>query len=199
MKTSSRRANMRQAILDTSAKLIQRKGIEALTLREIGVRLGVSRMAPYRHFADKSALLAALSEVGFTKFADTLEEAYAAARPAFPDRLAALGLAYLRFAAKYQAHYQVMFAWATKTGEGEEVWSAPALRSFAILEQTIREGQLAGQVRPGDPADLARIVWATSHGLALLQLETGLCDGGPASGLSTLCSEVLLHGLSTQG
>src|SRR5271155_3797955 len=71
--------NLRAALIDAGLKLIEEKGVRALTLREIGTRVGVSRMAAYRHFSDKAGLLNAISEVGFTQFADALEEACGAA------------------------------------------------------------------------------------------------------------------------
>src|SRR5258708_31186887 len=65
--------NLRAALIDTSLKLIEEKGVRALTLREIGTRAGVSRTAAYRHFTNKAALLAAISEAGFKEFGDALE------------------------------------------------------------------------------------------------------------------------------
>ena len=52
--------NLRSALIECGLELIDEKGIRALTLREIGSRLGVSRSAAYRHFKDKAALLSAM-------------------------------------------------------------------------------------------------------------------------------------------
>src|SRR5919106_2570982 len=57
--------NLRRALLDEALVTIRDNGIDGLTLREIGARLGVSRTALYRHFADKRALLMAVATEGF--------------------------------------------------------------------------------------------------------------------------------------
>src|SRR3954469_25220545 len=67
--------NLRSALIEAGLELIQEKGAAALTLREIGARAGVSRMAAYRHFANKEDLLGAISEAGFQQFAAALTEA----------------------------------------------------------------------------------------------------------------------------
>ena len=67
--------NLRATLIETGLRLIASKGLAALTLREIGARAGVSRMAAYRHFSNKSELIAAIREVGFTKFGDALQQA----------------------------------------------------------------------------------------------------------------------------
>src|SRR5271170_2322431 len=132
--------NLRAALIETSLELIEKKGVPALTLREIGARLGVSRSAAYRHFEDKAQLLAAISEAGFEQFADALELA----------RVSAMGLAYVRFAADHRAHFEVMFR------PSDEPRMSPAgARAFAILEDTVREGQQSGDVRAGDSTALA--------------------------------------------
>ena len=64
-KTRYHHGNLRAALIQGGLELIERKGIHALTLREIGNQLGVSRSAAYRHFKDKDALLAAISQAGF--------------------------------------------------------------------------------------------------------------------------------------
>src|SRR5277367_297584 len=101
--------NLRAELIETSLELIEKKGIQALTLREIGARLGVSRSAAYRHFKDKAHLLGEICEAGFTEFADALQSARDAAKPDFASRFSAMGLAYVRFAAEHRAHFEVMF------------------------------------------------------------------------------------------
>src|SRR5215468_2671037 len=64
--------NLRRALLDEALATIAADGPEALTLREIGARLGVSRTALYRHFADKEALLEAVATEGFRTLREEL-------------------------------------------------------------------------------------------------------------------------------
>jgi AcrR family transcriptional regulator len=158
--------NLRTGLIDCGLRLIQSKGLGALTLREIGNRLGVSRSAAYRHFADKAALLAAISEAGFLAFGDALEAAKLAAAPDFTSRMQAMGVAYVKFANEHRAHFEVMF------GDPSGHPSAAGERAFNILQNTIEEGQRSGDVRPGDPKLIARAVWAQIHGVSVLRLDT---------------------------
>ena len=70
--------NLRRALLDEALATIRAEGVDAVTLREIGARLGVSRTALYRHFADKRALLAAVSTEGFRTLRQQLVTAWEA-------------------------------------------------------------------------------------------------------------------------
>src|ERR1035438_9484489 len=96
--------NLRAALIEEGLQLIEEKGTRALTLRELGERAGVSRMAPYRHFKNKADLLGAISEAGFTQFADALESARNSAAGTFLSRLTAMAQAYVRFAMEHPAY-----------------------------------------------------------------------------------------------
>jgi AcrR family transcriptional regulator len=191
--------NLRAALIEAGLKLIEEKGAAALTLREIGRRVGVSRMAAYRHFADKADLLGAISEGGFSKFADALETARRGAPANFASRLDAMALAYLRFAAAHSAHYEVMFGPRAELDQPQAPAGSSAQRSFEVLEQTIREGQQAKEIRPGNSVQLARVVWALVHGLSMLRLETDLSENGPGTTFTLFCSEILRTGIAAKG
>ncbi len=158
--------NLREVLVAEGAKLIDEKGVNGLTLRDIGDRAGVSRTAPYRHFSDKAELLFAISEAGFTEFADALEAARDNnSKERFGARLEAMGRAYLKFAEERRAYYQVMF------GDNAVRGGPASQRAFGVLEGMIRSGQASGDVRPGDPATMAKVVWALVHGMATLRLD----------------------------
>jgi AcrR family transcriptional regulator len=161
--------NLREALLEVSLELISESGVPALTLREIASRLGVSRMAPYRHFADKAAILAALAEIGFSRFSQALEQAAARAKGPM-SKLEELAIAYVRFANLHRAHFEVMFGQRGIEMEPEALsFDTPA---FGVLLRTVAEAQAAGRIRPGSPKAIAHLLWATVHGISLLGLET---------------------------
>jgi len=164
--------------------MIERDGIDALTLREIGKRLGVSRSAPYKHFKDKAALLSAISQAGFVEFGNAIETAKKSAVESFAAQMDAMFMAYVRFANEHRAKFDVMFAALTEGGVSAE----GSGRGFAIVEQTIREAQqrgeirpfleeafreaqLRGEVRPGDVTLLTRVFWALVHGATMLRMD----------------------------
>jgi len=193
--------NLRAALIEASLEIIEEKGVRALTLREIGTRVGVSRMAAYRHFADKADLVSAIGEAGFSQFADALEEA----RRSVPEdpvaRLEAMALAYVRFAAAHRAHFEVMFSPESRPNDLHAEKDPPPKdsageRAFAILEETIREAQERGQVRQGNSEELARLVWAMVHGLSVLRLEPDLSENGAGTKFTRYCAEVLGSGLA---
>ena len=160
--------NLRAALIECGLELIERKGIHALTLREIGKQLGVSRSAAYRHFKDKAALLSAIGEVGFVEFGNIVQAARKDAGEGFAAQMDAMALAYACFADEHRAQFEVMFAALLEPG-GAAV--AGGGRNLRILEEVIREAQRKGEVRQGDPALLARVVWALVHGASMLHID----------------------------
>src|SRR5882724_331118 len=108
-KRSYHHGNLRAALIETGLELIAEQGVRALTLRELGKRARVSRMAAYRHFRDRAELLGAVQNAGFEQFADALERARLTAGDGFTARMQALSLAYVRFAREHPAYFEVMF------------------------------------------------------------------------------------------
>src|SRR5262245_43307875 len=100
--------NLRRALLDEALAMIRAEGVEGLTLREIGARLGVSRTALYRHFADKRALLQAVAAEGFLALRQQLVAAWESGAGQYTG-FHSMGLAYIRFAVANPSHYRVMF------------------------------------------------------------------------------------------
>ena len=184
--------NLREVLILEGVKLIQEHGVSALTLREIGVRAGVSRTAAYRHFSDKAQLLAAISEAGFEEFAKALQAARSSS-VTFADKLNAMGIAYLRFAGERRPYFEVMFGVGCDLGDRER--SEAGERAFGVLEGMIQEAQESGDVRPGDAAMLAKVVWSLSHGMAMLQLETDYSGDGEGTKFVQLSTEILRTGL----
>jgi AcrR family transcriptional regulator len=157
--------NLRAALIQGGLELIEEKGIRALTLREIGDRLGVSRSAPYRHFNDKTDLLSAISQAGFIVFGNVIAKAKNSAGSGFAAQMDAILIAYVHFANEHRAQFEVMYA-ALLEGGGTAEGSGLA---FTILRETIREAQELGEVRPDDPARLTHVVWDLVHGASMLR------------------------------
>ena len=180
---------LRAALIECGLQLIQRQGVQALTLRKIGKQLGVSSSAAYRHFEDKAALLAAISEAGFVEFGNVVEAYLKDAGEGFAAQMDAIALAYTRFADEHRAQFEVMFAALLEPGGGANAGSG---RNLRVLEEVIRQAQHKGEVRQGDPAVLARVVWALVHGASMLRL------GGASAELPFICfsTEILRSGLS---
>ena len=162
--------DLRRALLQAAVRTIQTHGVERLTLRAVGVTLGVSRTALYRHFADKSALLAAVAGEGFRMLRIELLEAWhgaGAGRAGFD----AMGVAYVRFATTHPSHYRVMFGGHVDRDAGDKELATEGAAAFRVLVDAIIAQQRDGLVRPDDPTELALFVWSTVHGIAMLAID----------------------------
>lgn len=164
--------NLRRSLLDEALVTIREEGVGAVTLREIGARLGVSRTALYRHFADKRALLEAVATEGFRMLRQQLLEAWGAGRD--PAAFDAMGRAYVRFAIDNPAHYRVMFGGYLATKEEGATLSQEAAGAFGSLVDALAVLQRRSFVRGDDLLLMARFVWAVVHGVALLCIDTGV-------------------------
>src|SRR6187551_3077080 len=154
--------NLRRALLDEALDTIRAEGVDGLTLREIGARLGVSRTALYRHFADKRALLAAVATEGFRTLRQRLVTAWEDGR----DRASfeAMGVAYVGFAVANPAHYRVMFGSALgATADNAKAidcdLTLEAEGTFQALVEALAALQRNAIVRDEDTLTMARFVW----------------------------------------
>jgi AcrR family transcriptional regulator len=162
--------DLRRALLVEAARTIREEGIEAVTLRAVGARLGVSRTALYRHFADKSALLAAVAREGFQRFREDLTEAWTGAGGGDAG-FAAMGRAYVHFALANSAHYRVMFGDFRDLCTRDPDLAADASAAFQVLVGALVTLQQDSLVRPDDTRELAHFIWATVHGIAMLAID----------------------------
>src|SRR5262245_9271443 len=98
---------LRQALLDAALALVEAGEEQNVSLRTVASRAGVSNSAPYRHFQDREALMAAVATIGFARLLESLRRARESAVEGM--ELLALATAYLAFASKHVGLYRVMF------------------------------------------------------------------------------------------
>jgi len=161
-------ANTRSALVRAAAELLEEGGMAAVTLRAVGQRSGVSRQAPYRHFADKEALLAAVAVDGFVRFGAAIAEAVERVREPY-GRLEAMAGAYVRFALSAPECYGLMFSPELRGRDQPEVRGA-ALEVYESLVRAVTDAQRAGDLPAGDATGLAAVLWAGAHGVVDLTL-----------------------------
>ena len=162
--------DLRRALLEEALRTIQTDGVEHLTLRAVGEKLGVSRTALYRHFSDKQALLAVVGREGFRMLRLSLTaalEQHGRGREGFE----AMGIAYVRFAVAHSSHYRVMFGRFIESCSKDEEFVQEAAAAFQVLVDSLVEQQQAGLVRRDDPITLARFIWSIVHGIAMLVID----------------------------
>jgi AcrR family transcriptional regulator len=160
--------DLRNTLLTIATELLVEEGIQALSLRKIALRAGVSHNAPYMHFADKEAVLVAIAEEGFRMLSLVVEAALASAEDSSREQVLAASKAYVRFAIDRAAHLQVMF-------RSIDVEKYPNLgvvsqASLRRLSELVTSGQARGEFRAGDPDEMTKAIWAMVHGVATLSI-----------------------------
>lgn len=143
---------LRSAVLRAAGKVLEKEGLTALSLRDLARRAGVSHNAPYRHFPDRDALLAALAAEGFQNLGDAMRG----------QSGKEMGEAYVRFALDHPQRFRLMFGGAVSLSKSPELRQAASATYGALVKA------FADHPRPEVAAAAA---WALVHGLAHLKLD----------------------------
>jgi AcrR family transcriptional regulator len=166
--------DLRAALIETAVDLIDERGVRNFTLAEASRRVGVTVSAPYAHFADRDALLAAVTVHAYELFyADVAREVDRFRKPA--DRLAAVARSYVRFAGTHRALFEALLeAGLDKTRHPEiDAAKRPLDDAFMDCVHALDGGKAAAR-------NLAIAVEAAAHGHAMLLLEGDFGDGDGA-------------------
>ncbi|HEY2775193.1 MAG TPA: TetR/AcrR family transcriptional regulator [Candidatus Binatia bacterium] len=163
--------DLRRALLQGALELLAEGGPAHLTLRGAARRAGVSVAAPYRHFADKRELLAAVAEEGFLALQRACDEALAEAGHDVVARFWRHGMAYVGYAVGNPAHYRVMFGPEIPDKRLYEDLNKAARAAFDSLRDTLQRCAGAG-LFPAEQIDMrAMRAWGLVHGLASLFID----------------------------
>lgn len=168
--SSYHHGDLRAACLRAARELLEEDGGSGLSMRAVARRAGVSPTAPYRHFAEREALVSAVAAEGYRELAGHLAAAHPA--PSTPDELAAVAAAYVRFAVRHPALFRAMFAEPCDPADEERAAATAAITEYVR--------GIVHRVFPGaDPDALSTAVWALVHGLAFLHLDGKLDTSTP--------------------
>jgi AcrR family transcriptional regulator len=180
-----RHGDLRQALIAAGLEMAREGGPDAVVLREATRRAGVSPNAAYRHFADRTALVEAVSDAASGEVAAAIEAEWdAVAADLSPadtarEHLRAVGIGYLRFARDEPGVFRAAFTVPSDLSEAfGRAKAGPGGRTpfellSTALDELVAADALPAERRPG--AELA--CWSAVHGLAMLVLE------GPLRGL----------------
>jgi len=161
---------LRDELIKACVALIETEGIGAVSLRRVARDAGVSPGAPYHHFADRSALLAAIAAQGH----ELLEQQLRRARSEAPSAVRALGAmieTYVAFARDHPAHVHLMLRGElSQMDKNPETQSAGA-GAIQLLTEVVLDCQREGSAPPGDPGPLVGMVWALAVGIVTLWLD----------------------------
>lgn len=159
-------AELRGEVLQAAMDLLRDSGdVDAVSVRAVAQRVGVSVPSIYRHFADKSALIDAVCEQVFEALHLRMRAAAQGAVDPF-EALRAQGNAYVHFALENAEHYRIVMM-TEHGGAEQDADRIIAGGAFGYLVESVRECQAAG-VYSGDPVEVAMGLWAAAHGVAAL-------------------------------
>ncbi len=173
--------DLRAALIQAGLKLLSEGGVAALSLRAAAKLAGVSNAAPYRHFQDKDALLAAIAEQGFRMLTAEMRREMDAAGTDYFARLRASAWGYVSFARAHPGYFRTMFGGVVQEDCGplNPMLRAAGEETYGVLRDHVAEGIRRGRLRKGDPDDVSLAAWSTVHGLSQLFIDGQLTDRAP--------------------
>lgn len=163
-RSSYHHGNLRPALKAAALDLVHEAGVAGLNLREAAKRLGVSPAAPYRHFPDKNALLAALAQDGFEMLLPKLEQARDEAGEDGFAAFVGVGLAFVNFGTEHPAHFRLMYGADSPSRVDHPELANHDLEGFRILCEAISQAQTQGTFRSGNARQMALVSFSLVYG-----------------------------------
>ena len=163
--------DLKNALIQAGVEILASEGLGGLSLRKVAKHAGVSHAAPYSHFADKQALIAAISTEGFKQLFVQIKEIVEAHRDHPKSLLIETAWAYVQFALNQPDRFKLMFSSVLEKEKDYPDFVEYSQKNFAQLVELVTVCQSAGILRPGPPDLTAVSIWAAVHGLVMLILE----------------------------
>ncbi len=167
-KPSYHHGNLAQTLVNAATQLVAEDGPEHFSLADASRVAGVSKGAPYRHFENKEALLSAVVDSGFDRFADLLEATVARYPKDEDERVTAIGLAYIQFATTEPAIFKLMFS--DRSFEAGNESREERTRCFKVLLRVLSER--TGMTDHKALLQIARPLWTLVHGASMLTIDS---------------------------
>jgi len=181
--------DLKNALIEAGADILSKEGVSALSLRKVAQRAGVSHAAPYAHFTDKQALIAAISTEGYRRLAAAVRAAVSRHEGDAAAQLVAAAWAYVKFALDDSDYFKVTLSGVVEMEKEYPAFVEISHQSFDMVVALVSTCQEAGVLAEG-PSDVAAVsVWSLIHGLASLVIE----DQVPSAVLDRFPVADLLH------
>jgi AcrR family transcriptional regulator len=163
--------DLRRVLIDAALKLAEEGGPEAVSLREAARRAGVSPGAPFRHFDSRAALMTAVAEEAQRRFRAEIEAALKAPVRDPLKRFRAFGLAYLRWAMKNPAHFEIISSGRHFDHDAATALSRDNAELIALTERMLAEASAAGSLRATDLKAVKIAGRALVYGFARMKID----------------------------
>ena len=163
--------DLKNALIKAGVEILAKDGVIGLSLRKVAARAGVSHTAPYSHFVDKQALIAAISTEGFRQLYERMSAVAEEYKTKPSMQLMEVGWAYVQFALDDRDRFKVMFSGILEKEKIYPEFVTESQRNFQLVKMVVEANQAAGVLRSG-PSDLVALsAWAIIHGFSMLLLE----------------------------
>jgi AcrR family transcriptional regulator len=163
--------DLKNALIKAGVDILAKDGVSGLSLRKVASKAGVSHAAPYSHFADKQALIAAISTEGFRQLYERVNSVAEEYKTKPSRQLVEVAWAYVQFAMDDRDRFKVMFSGILEKEREYPEFVAESQRNFQLVKTVVETNQAAGVLRSG-PSDLVALsAWGTIHGFVMLLLE----------------------------
>ena len=169
--------DLERALVAAARALLEKEGLEALSLRAVARAVGVSPAAPYHHFPDKDALLAAVAAEGYRDL--TAAMAARMARESEPTkRFLGTGAGYVAFAAANPALFRLMFGGSGHRFSTHAGLATAGMAAYEILSRAAGEAVAASKRDPSTVPMTMLTAWSLVHGIAMLVLDAEVAPEG---------------------
>lgn len=173
--------DLRRALIDAALRLAEQGGVEGISVREAARLAGVSPGAPFRHFETRDALMTAVAEEAQRRFRVEIDTVLAEAPASDPlSRFRSFGLAYLRWAMRNPAHFEIISTGRYFNHDGAAALSRDNAELIAMIERLLEDALAQGQLRPSDLKTLKIAGRALVYGFARMNLDGHLPRWGVA-------------------
>lgn len=190
-------------IVAATRSLLAHQHFEALSMREVAARAGITAAAIYRHFPNKDALVNYVVNESLRDFELHLLRAVAPLPVGSFERLAAMGSGYIRIATEHREQFGVLFM--RPGSPRRKLADFPGQCGYGVLRQCVVEAIDAGTVRKADPDLVAFFLWSRVHGIVMLMMSCDFSDTLPAAfgeqtpeNLFSLTRDFVVNGLRAE-
>ena len=169
--TNYHHGDLKNALIQAGVKILAREGVSGLSLRKVAKQAGVSHAAPYSHFADKQALIAAISTEGFKQLHVQIEEIISAKQNNPAALLVETAWAYMQFALNEPDRFKLMFSSVLEKEKEYPDYVQYSQQNFSQIVEIVKICQAEKILRTDSPELTTVSVWSAVHGLIMLILE----------------------------
>jgi AcrR family transcriptional regulator len=163
--------DLHNALIQAGLDILAQEGVHGLSLRKVASQAGVSHGAPYAHFADKQALIAAIATEGYRKLYERLYQVSQEFSGEPLRQLVEGAWAYVTFALDDAAHFRVTFSGIVAKEKAYPALVEATAKSFGLVLQFVQACQAEGILGAGEPDLMAVSIWGAVHGLISLIMD----------------------------